>query len=73
MPSRAALVERTVAKHRRADEYAALAGVRYEQLVRALLQHKPGQRSGLCVVCGIGWPCVEVWLALGKRPIPEDE
>jgi hypothetical protein len=56
-----------MAKHRRTDEDAALALMRYEQLVRVLYQHKPGERSGLCMVCGIGWPCVDTWLALGVR------
>jgi hypothetical protein len=64
-------MEQTVAKHRRADEDATLAVVRYEALVRALYLHKPGQRSGLCVVCGIAWPCVEIWLALGIRSMLE--
>jgi hypothetical protein len=38
----------------------------YEQLVIALQQHQPGEQSGLCVVCGTGWPCTEVWLPLER-------
>jgi hypothetical protein len=36
----------------------------YEQLVHALRTHRPGERAGLCLVCGTGWPCVEIWLPL---------
>jgi len=53
-----------MAKHRRCDADALLAGGRYEQLVSVLSRHRPGERSGLCLVCGIGWPCLEVWLPL---------
>jgi hypothetical protein len=36
----------------------------YEQLVAVLCHHRPDERSGLCLVCGVGWPGVEVWLPL---------
>jgi hypothetical protein len=66
-------IEPTMGKHRRRDEEAALAVMRYEELLRVLYQHKPAQRSGLCLVCGIGWPCVEVWVVLGVRPTMKHE
>jgi hypothetical protein len=53
-----------MAKHRRHDADVLLAAQQYEQLVHALRHHRPGDRSGLCLVCGIGWPCTEIWLAL---------
>jgi len=58
-------------KHRRRDEDAASALQQYEYLLRLLYEHKPAQRSGLCLVCGIAWPCVEVRLAAGARPSGE--
>jgi hypothetical protein len=53
-----------MAKHRRREDDVLLAIRQYEQLVKALHTHRPGERSGLCMVCGIGWPCTEVWLPL---------
>lgn len=54
-----------MAKHRRRESDVLLAVQQYEQLVVALQAHQPGERSGLCMVCGIGWPCTEVWLPFG--------
>jgi hypothetical protein len=53
-----------VGKHQRHDSDVLLAVQQYEQLVTVLYHHRPGKRSGLCLVCGIGWPCAEVWLPL---------
>jgi len=66
-------IEPTTGKHRRLDQDAALAVARYEELLRVLYQYKPAQRSGLCLVCGTGWPYVEIWLALGSRPTVKHE
>jgi hypothetical protein len=55
-----------MAKHRRRETDVLLAAGRYEQLVTVLVRHRPGNRTGLCLVCGIGWPCMEVWLPLGR-------
>jgi len=52
-------------KHRRRETNVVLAVQQYEQLVVALRVHQPGERSGLCLTCGIDWPCAEVWLPLG--------
>ena len=54
----------SMGRHHRRDEDEALAGRRYEYLLRMLYEHRPAERSGLCVVCGIGWPCVEVRVAV---------
>ena len=55
-------------RHRRSDSGVLEAIAQYELLVLALRQHRPGDRSGLCLVCGVGWPCVEVWLPIeGQR------
>jgi hypothetical protein len=53
-----------MAKHRRYEADAQLAVQQYEQLTQALHAHRPGERSGLCLTCGIGRPCTEVWLPL---------
>jgi hypothetical protein len=55
-----------MAKHRRLEADLLLVTQQYEQLVHALQTHRPGERSGLCLACGIGWPCVEVWLPLER-------
>jgi hypothetical protein len=55
-----------MAKHRRHERDVLLAAGQYEQLVNILYRHRPGERSGLCLICGIGWPCTEVWLPLGR-------
>jgi len=55
-----------MAKHRRLEVDVLLAARQYEQLVHALHIHRPGERSGLCLTCGIGWPCVEVRLPLER-------
>ena len=47
-------------RHRRHDDDVAAAAARYEQLVVVLHRHRPGERAGLCLVCGVGWPCREV-------------
>jgi hypothetical protein len=49
-----------VGRHRRGDDETQVAVSRYRQLVWALHHHRPGERSGLCAVCGVGWPCLEV-------------
>ncbi len=51
-------------KHQRHEPDVLLAVQQYEQLVTILYHHRPGRRSGLCLVCGIGWPCAEVWQSL---------
>lgn len=53
-----------MAKHRRRNSAVQLAVGQYELLVTALRHHRPGERSGLCVVCGVGWPCAEVRLPI---------
>jgi hypothetical protein len=54
-------------KHRRRDEDTASVAEQYERLVRLLYVHRPMSRSGLCVVCGMGWPCVAVGLGVGSE------
>lgn len=49
-----------MARHRRREGEVLLAVRQYEQLVVTLRQHRPGDRSGLCMQCGEGWPCLEV-------------
>lgn len=56
-----------MAKHRRHQVDVLLAVQQYEQLVQALHTHRPAERSGLCLVCGIGWPCIEIWLPLERE------
>lgn len=51
-------------RHRRGDTDVLEAASQYELLVNALHSHRPGDRSGVCLVCGTGWPCPEVWLPL---------
>jgi hypothetical protein len=53
-------------KHRRRDAPDQLATQQYDQLVAALRHHRPGRRSGLCLACGLGWPCPEVWRPLER-------
>ena len=53
-------------KHRRQEPDVLQPVQQYTELVHVLHTHRPGERSGLCVVCGIGWPCVEVWLPLER-------
>lgn len=53
-------------KHQRREPDVLQAAGRYEWLVTVLYHHRPGERSGLCLVCGIGWPCAEVWLPLER-------
>jgi hypothetical protein len=55
-----------MSKHRRREADVLLAVQQYEQLLLALQAHQPGGRSGLCLTCGVGWPCLEVWLPLGR-------
>ena len=47
-------------RHRRTDTAVLEATAQYEQLVLTLHTHRPGARSGLCLACGTGWPCVPV-------------
>lgn len=58
-----------MAKHRRRDADVLMAVDQYELLVTVLHHHRPGDRSGLCLVCGIGWPCIEVLLPLDGRQL----
>lgn len=58
------LAEPAAGRHRRREADLLRAVQQYEQLVLVLCAHRPGERSGLCMVCGIGWPCAEVWLPL---------
>lgn len=53
-----------MAKHRQRDADVLLTVGQYEQLITVLHHHRPGERFGLCLVCGIGWPCIEVRLHL---------
>lgn len=61
-----------MSKHRRREGELLLAVQQYELLVIALRAHRPGERSGLCMVCGVGWPCMEVWLPFGRGRIHGD-
>lgn len=54
-------------KHRRREGDVLLPVRQYEQLVLALHQHRPGERSGLCLSCGINWPCYEIRHAVGAE------
>lgn len=56
-----------MAKHRRHEVDVLLAVEQYTQLMQVLQTHHPGDRTGLCLACGIGWPCTEVWLPLQRR------
>lgn len=58
-----------VGTHRRRHGELLAAVQQYELLVIALRAHRPGERSGLCMVCGVGWPCLEVWLPFERRRI----
>lgn len=58
-----------VGKHRRRDGDLLVAVQQYELLVLALRAHRPGERSGLCLACGVGWPCLEVWLPFERGRI----
>lgn len=62
-------------KHRRHDAAVLIAVQQYEQLLVALHAHQPGKRSGLCLVCGVGWPCLKVRIAVSQSPsaAPERE
>ncbi len=53
-------------KHRRQEPGLLQPVQQYIELVHVLHTHRPGERSGLCVVCGIGWPCAEVRLPLER-------
>ena len=55
-----------MAKHRRHAVDVLLAGEQYKQLMQALQTHRPGDRTGLCLACGIGWPCTDVRLPLER-------
>jgi hypothetical protein len=56
-----------VGRHRRSDTGVLEATAQYELLVLTLRDHRPGRRSGLCLVCGVGWPCLEVWLPIERQ------
>lgn len=51
-------------RHRRSEADVLQAVEQYEHLVRVLHTHRPGDRSGLCMICGIGWPCLQVHLTV---------
>ncbi len=53
-------------RHRRSETAVLEAVSQYELLLHALHTHRPGERSGLCLVCGTGWPCAQVWLPLQR-------
>jgi hypothetical protein len=59
-----------VGKHRRHESAIVMAVQHYEQLVFALRGHWSGERSGLCVSCGVGWPCSEICRAVGSLLSP---
>jgi hypothetical protein len=59
-------------KHSRQESDVLPAVQQYELLVTVLYHHRPGTRSGLCLVCGIGWPCTEVWLPLARGQMNGD-
>lgn len=61
-----------VGKHRRHEVDALLAVQQYVELVHVLHTHRPSERSGLSLACGIGWPCAEVWLPLERGRINGD-
>jgi hypothetical protein len=50
-------------RHRRHDAGLPVVG-HYEQLVVLLHTHRPGKRSGRCLVCGPTWPCPDIWGAV---------
>lgn len=54
-------------RHRRNESGVLEATAQYERLVLTLQHHRPGKRSGLCLVCGVGWPCVEVRLPIQRQ------
>ncbi|MCP3797978.1 hypothetical protein NLX83_01775 [Allokutzneria sp. A3M-2-11 16] len=39
----------------------------YGLIALALVLHYPGKRSGLCMRCGVTWPCEQVRLAFRLR------
>lgn len=47
-------------RHRRVDQNVPVPLKQYEELLVALHGHAPGRRSGLCLCCGVLWPCLEV-------------
>lgn len=48
-------------KHRRPDDPRIPYAVRqHEELLIAVHQHRPGRRSGVCLLCCEPWPCVAV-------------
>jgi len=51
-------------KHSQRESNVSLTVQQYEQLLTVLCHHRPGKRSGLCLACGMGWPCTEVRLPL---------
>lgn len=51
-------------KHQRREPDVLQEVGQYERLIMVLYRHRPGKRTGLCLVCGTGWPCAEVWLPL---------
>jgi hypothetical protein len=56
-----------MAKHRRHEADVLLAVRQYQQLVQTLHTHRPDARSGLCLVCGIGWPLCRSLAAAGTQ------
>jgi hypothetical protein len=52
--------EPAMGKHRRPDDDVPLGVERFEQLMILLHLHRPLRRSGLCLQCGEGWPCLKV-------------
>lgn len=54
-------------RHRRSEADVLEAVASYELLTVVLRRHRPGERAGLCLVCGTGWPCRDVLSPLEDR------
>lgn len=57
-------------RHRQRDSRRTPELERYERLLVALHLHRPGPRSGVCVRCGVPWPCTNV---MEPMALPVDE
>jgi transcriptional regulator with XRE-family HTH domain len=61
--------QESTGKHRRIDLDRPRPLRRYEELVMVVRVHVPGRRSGLCLRCGLRWPCLSIVAAVsGKSP-----
>lgn len=61
-----------MAKHRRHGGGVLLVVQQYEQLLVLLHGHRPGLRSGTCLVCGTAWPCADIRLLVTQKPPIEE-